>query len=425
MARHLEETDIPIEYKGMKYNVSPSALRSNNLTVELPEVKVLGKRKNKGYKSAFNPNGAGEFAGTILNTPLMLADRGANAIGISGTPVQTVVQRVGETFSPTRWIGTARSGFKESPWSENNPGLTGDPYLDTIIDIGVGGFGIKGGKYIKNLRQNIELTNKINKEKPIIEAFRKGLKEADDYKNSEGYKELIQKAREESKQLGFGDFSDELFINAGKKEYPLLKIEPRNKGAVAGYKYSANRISIDPSQLNKYERDAVPYHESLHYKRIGNPEFNTPKYKAWTKSFDDKLPENIQSKLWDDFYNSDEYYTFKERNNAETYLDHKINNALRESADPYLKIKGELQANGLEAGKAIGIKPFTKYPGIKDATEAYIKAKNYNPILLGLKTKTPQDFKNIWDILTGNYIPSAIPLTIGGKYIYNNLNNNK
>lgn len=40
MARHLEETDIPIEYKGMKYNISPSALRSNNLTVELPEVVV-------------------------------------------------------------------------------------------------------------------------------------------------------------------------------------------------------------------------------------------------------------------------------------------------------------------------------------------------------------------------------------------------
>ena len=40
MARHLEETDIPIEYKGMKYNVFPSALHSNNLTVELPEVVV-------------------------------------------------------------------------------------------------------------------------------------------------------------------------------------------------------------------------------------------------------------------------------------------------------------------------------------------------------------------------------------------------
>ena len=54
MARHLEETDIPIEYKGMKYNVSPSALRSNNITVELPEVKVSGKRKNKGYKSVYD-----------------------------------------------------------------------------------------------------------------------------------------------------------------------------------------------------------------------------------------------------------------------------------------------------------------------------------------------------------------------------------
>ena len=111
MARHLEETDIPIEYKGMKYNVSPSALRSNNLTVELPEVKVSGKRKNKGYKSAFNPNGAGEFAATMMNSPLQLADYAFNRFIDAGkgeygktdykyTPVQTTARRVGETISP-------------------------------------------------------------------------------------------------------------------------------------------------------------------------------------------------------------------------------------------------------------------------------------------------------------------------------------
>ena len=162
MARHLEETDIPIEYKGMKYNISPSALRSNNLTVELPEVKVLGKRKNKGYKSAFDPNGAGEFAGTIINSPLQLADYAFNRFIDAGkgeygktdykyTPVQTTARRVGETISPTRWIGTLKSGFKESPWSENNPGLTGNPYLDLVMDLGIGGLGIKGAKHFNKL----------------------------------------------------------------------------------------------------------------------------------------------------------------------------------------------------------------------------------------------------------------------------------
>lgn len=145
MVRHLEETDIPIEYRGMKYNISPSALRSNNLTVELPEVKVSGKRKNKGYKSAFNPNGAGEFAAAMMNSPLQLGDYAFNRFidaskGEYGktdykyTPVQTTMQRVGETFSPTRWAGTIKTGFKESPWSENNPGVTGNPYLDMIAD---------------------------------------------------------------------------------------------------------------------------------------------------------------------------------------------------------------------------------------------------------------------------------------------------
>ena len=173
MARHLEETDIPIEYKGMKYNVSPSALRSNNLTVELPEVKVLGKRKNKGYKSAFDPNGAGEFAATIMNSPLQLADYAVNRFIDAGkgehgktnyryTPVQTTMQRVGETFSPTRWAGTLKTGFKESPWSENNPGLTGNPYLDMISDALVIPSVIKKGKTnIKNTIASYNLYNNI------------------------------------------------------------------------------------------------------------------------------------------------------------------------------------------------------------------------------------------------------------------------
>lgn len=64
MANHLEEINVPVEYNGMKYNVSPSALHSNNLIVELPGITVKGKRKKtynvstggQNYKSSYDRN---------------------------------------------------------------------------------------------------------------------------------------------------------------------------------------------------------------------------------------------------------------------------------------------------------------------------------------------------------------------------------
>ena len=41
--------------------------------------------------------------------------------------------------APSRWLGSAKSllpGYKlAAPWSDNNPGLTGDPNLDGVFDI--------------------------------------------------------------------------------------------------------------------------------------------------------------------------------------------------------------------------------------------------------------------------------------------------
>ena len=446
MANHLEETDIPIEYKGMKYNVSPSALRSNNLTVELPEVKVLGKRKNKGYKSAFDPNGAGEFAGTIMNSPLQLADYAFNRFidaskGEHGktdykyTPVQTTMQRVGETLSPTRWIGTLKSGFKESPWSENNPGLTGNPYLDLVMDFGIGGLGIKSFKKFKGINSinKVEKTNSVNEVKrinnrqttPISEdILNQALLDAENYKNSNEYRALVKSAIKESQELSFGKFSDKLFIDAGNPEHPSVTFQVRPKGDMAGYKRGTNVVSIDPAQvIGKYTKH-VPYHEYLHWKSIGVPELNTPKYKAWAESFANNLPKETQDKLFAEFYDSPEYHYIAQLKKANKYLDYKINEALRPGASDYYKTKGELQANGLEAGRAVGIKPFTKYPGFDKASEPIMKAINYNPALLNIKLLNKTDYERFWNILTGQYIPAAVPLTIGGKYIYNNLNNN-
>lgn len=450
MARHLEETDIPIEYKGMKYNVSPSALRSNNLTVELPEVKVSGKRKNKGYKSAFNPNGAGEFAGTIMNSPLQLADYAFNRFidaskGEHGktdykyTPVQTTMQRVGETLSPTRWIGTLKSGFKESPWSENNPGLTGNPYLDLVMDFGIGGLGIKSFKKFKGTSSinkvkktssidSVNEVKRINNNRqttPISEdILNQALLDAENYKNSNEYRALVESASKESQELGFGKFSDKLFIDAGNPEHPSVTFQVRPKGDMAGYKRGTNVVSIDPAQVTGKYTKHVPYHEYLHWKSIGVPELNTPKYKAWAESFSNNLPKEIQDKLFAEFYDSPEYHYIAQLKKADKYLDYKINEALRPGASDYYKTKGEMQANALEAARAVGIKPFTKYPGFDKASELIMKAINYNPALFNIKLLNKTDYERFWNILTGQYIPTAVPLTIGGKYIYNNLNNN-
>lgn len=437
MARHLEETDIPISYRGMKYNVSPSALRSNNLTVELPEVKVSGKRKNKGYKSAFDPNGAGEFAATMMNSPLQIADYAFNRFidaskGEHGktdykyTPVQTTMQRVGETLSPTRWIGTLKSGFKESPWSENNPGLTGNPYLDLVADIGIGRLGLKGVKKFRKVNSINEVKRINNRQTtPISEdILKQALIDAENYKNSNEYKVLLENASKESKELGFGSFTKNLFINTGNPEHPSVIFQVRPKGSVAGYKRSNNVVSIDPAQATGEFATHVPYHEYLHWKRVGMPEINTPKYKAWSKAVDDNLSPEIQDKLWDEFYDSGEPYFLNKRNNAEKYLEYKLNEALNPDASEYMKTKGELQANGLEAGRAAGVKPFTKYPGFDEAIKPIKKALKHNPNLYDIKLNNMKDYERFWNIITGQYIPTAVPLTIGGKYIYNNLNNN-
>ena len=106
--------------------------------------------------------------------------------------------------------------------------------------------------------------------------------------------------------------------------------------------------------------------------------------------------------------------------NAKAYARKKVKEALYDDIkDPYLAIPGELQANGLEAGRAIGLKPFAEYPGYNKAIEAIDEARNYNRYLYDIKAGTTQEIQNFWKILTGNYLPTvSIPLTIGYN-IYN------
>ena len=318
------------------------------------------------------------------------------------------------------------SGFKESPWSENNPGLTGNPYLDLAIDFGIGGLAIKGPKKFKGTNSINAIKRTNNKRMtPISEdILNQALIDAENYKNSKEYRALLESASKESQKLGFGEFSDKLFIDAGNPKHPSVTFQLRPKGEIAGYKRSTNLVSIDPAQATGEYAKHVPYHEYIHWKRIGTPEINSPKHKAWSEAFLNDLPKETQDKLFDEFYNSSERPYLNQLANAEKYLDYKINEALHPQASNYFKTKGELQANGLEAGRAVGIKPFTKYPGFDKAIGPMMKALNYNPALFNIKLDRMKDYERFWNILTGQYIPTAVPLTIGGKYIYNNLNNN-
>lgn len=117
---------------------------------------------------------------------------------------------------------------------------------------------------------------------------------------------------------------------------------------------------------------------------------------------------------WHEFYQSDEYKNLVYEDNAKAYAGKKVKEALYEDVDSYLTIPGELQANGLEAGRAIGLEPFAEYPGYSKAIEAIEKARNYNGWLNDVKAGTTQEIQNFWKILTGNYLPTvSIPLTTG------------
>uniref|UniRef100_A0AAU8MKB6 Uncharacterized protein n=1 Tax=Geladintestivirus 1 TaxID=3233133 RepID=A0AAU8MKB6_9CAUD len=170
---HLEETPITVVDKnGDSFNIHPSAIGNSNLEVTVPEIVVKGN-KNKvkwnaapyGYRSAFDGNAPGEFAGTLINGIPMTLDRLAS-MGykvIDGKehdirPIQSTMS----LFSPTRLAGTTKdawNGKLTAPWSENNPGLTGNPYLDMAIDIGA----LKGLSKGASKVRNLDYSGKINR----------------------------------------------------------------------------------------------------------------------------------------------------------------------------------------------------------------------------------------------------------------------
>lgn len=236
----------------------------------------------------------------------------------------------------------------------------------------------------------------------IKENIKKGLKEAIKYKSSPEYYNLISKASEESKMLGIGEFSNKTFESSVVK--PKIKLDNLQRGTLAEYSFKDNTITLDPSQ----EQNAIlsGFHEGLHYQRVGSPRLSD--YKG---SYYNKWLQTNSDKDWSNYYNSKEIQDTRQILNAQNYIEKKVNEALYDNAGDYLRIPGELQTNGLEAGLAIGLKPFQKYPGLQKGKEIVEKARDYNPYLYDIKSSSPEDNKRFWNILTGQYTPSILILT--------------
>lgn len=261
-----------------------------------------------------------------------------------------------------------------------------------------------------NLKQDILRDNTKDNSRITTSDVQKSLEEAEKYKGSKGYIELVHRSQKEAEEMGL-PFDSNLYIRVNKN-LPNIKLDSRPKGKLGGYRRSTNTIELDPNQLNEIEGKYVPFHEGLHWQNIGIPEMNSPLYNRWKKDM-----KNDQA--WHEFSQSDEYKNLVYEDNAKAYAKKKVKEALYEDADSYLSIPGELQANGLEAGRAIGLEPFAEYPGYTKAIEAIEKARNYNSWLNDIKAGTSQEIQNFWKILTGNYIPTvSIPL-ITGYNIFN------
>lgn len=231
---------------------------------------------------------------------------------------------------------------------------------------------------------------------------------AQEYKNSKEYEQLLNEAAERAEAMGI-PFKKEMFIT-GDKKTPSILIEKRAPGRIASYKNNTNTIRVDLDQIPPDELKNMMFHESLHWQRVGQPEIKTPKYKEWYYNQDESLNEE----LWHKFWTSEERDQLKYLDNARQYLREMTNDVLYPDADDYLRELGELQANGLEAGVAIGLKPFQPFPGLEKAIQAIEKARGYNNALNDVRAGYSEEIRNFWKVLTGNYLPSAMPFLLGG-----------
>lgn len=177
----VDRNDTPITKDSLVMYGTPEQIANPNQLWEYPKelddvvVTPKGSYPNMQsyiaatHGSAYDPNAPFEmFNDFTFNSAPMLFDAAYQGITgeygkqRAGTPAQNAMGDIYKYTAPSRWLGSAKSllpGYKiAAPWSDDNPGLTGDPNLDGVFDM-LALKGIGESTRLNNLKKNI--TNKI------------------------------------------------------------------------------------------------------------------------------------------------------------------------------------------------------------------------------------------------------------------------
>ena len=385
------------------------ATRSSEYT-DLQQLIAQKEWENSAQKKALDyaqsiATGIGMGADMVSHLPIYSSLKGARVLSEAKTPTDYI--EGGLWLAP---IGNAAyQGVKPYAkkaateaaiaWDLRNPEVPEDFQKIESISIPVNSKNIKETPFFKwGNDERFAVQPSKDTYKSIIEQ----LKEARNYKISTGYKDLVKRFTQESKNKNL-IFNEDLFDN-GNTTLSKLTLSDRGIGQLGEYFPQTNSIDLDIAQIGDLK---VPFHEGIHWQRVGAPADKIgPKFEKWLEARRAGDPNEAQ--LFEEFRNSTEYERYYQRKAADKAIQDKVEEALYPSADETLRNRGELQAYGLEAGKAIGIEPFSEYPGIVDALTSIEKARKYSPQLRDVKSGGEENVKRFWDILTGNYIPSTV-----------------
>lgn len=166
----------------------------------------------------------------------------------------------------------------------------------------------------------------------------------------------------EAIELGFINMKDlPIQYDVADIEVPEINIGNNTGENISGsYSHRNKLIKINPSNGGD---EFTNFHEHLHWQRVGN------------------APIVLK-----------DYYYYK--------VDQVLNTGKRNA----LSKPRELVIHGLTAGKILNILPFSKYPGNYKVLNLLPKLYKIDNWTINLRCETSTNLKNVWKILTGNYL---------------------
>lgn len=253
----------------------------------------------------------------------------------------------------------------------------------------------------------------FNEKLDLDDAITLGKKEASDYSNSIGRDKLYNEFIQEAKDKGFIDktFVPERYNP--KVDYPTINKTKLDSGTSGQYSYYENIMDIDPKQATYF----TPYHEYLHYNRVGNP---------MPYIFDSRYLPLKKILNSDDIVAANRAYNSiiqlqNNYNGLENLYWKKAKDALIQDAEEYIRQPWELAVTGRTTGRQLNIPQFAEYIGNDKIDDVINRAIKENSWMRRVKHNTPEEKETFWKLLTGNYIPAVTGIGVGlNTYNYGN-----